>query len=92
MGYNTVTFLEFNLIAMLDNAPKTIQETKLIPYIWGKHLNLPRELAASIDEMLNEGWQLVESEQNCTEEGQFAGYVLLKRERPAEPGELPNSE
>lgn len=75
---------------MLNDAPKNIQETRLIPYIWGNNLNLPRDLAASIDDMLSEGWRLVESEQSCTEEGQYAGYILLKRERPAEPGELPN--
>ncbi|MCB9449887.1 MAG: hypothetical protein H6672_00515 [Anaerolineaceae bacterium] len=75
---------------MLKHATKIIRESKLIPYIWGKHLSLPRDLAASIDTMLSEGWELVESEQSHTEEGQYAGYVLLRRERPAEPGELPD--
>jgi hypothetical protein len=74
---------------MLNKLPKHIHETRFIPYIWGKHLSLPRDLAAAIDAMLRDGWQLVESEQNCTEEGQYAGYILLRRERPAEPGELP---
>lgn len=74
---------------MLNQTPKIIQESKFIPYSWGQQTDLPRDLAAAIAAMLSEGWELVESEQSQTDDGLFSGYILLQRERPAEPGELP---